>query len=295
MNKRKVEYDFLKKKNSVEEYVPPDYYNKLLKPYVFNGKTDLEIFNEFLESIEGKNTVLEICSGSGRVSEVMLKNTPNVELTLSDLSDRMLEFTKNKFKKMDNISFLQGDAVELLNNLGDNQYDLVYTLWGFSHSVHQHMHEKGVEKTKELVKTSFEHLFNNNLSSGSHFYLIHFDSMSDEQRILMRQWQRVYPVFSDISTQSPSKRILDEVFHEFDNKNKIVLKTKHLIGDPIIYENEALLLEIFMNFHLETYFNNSEIVTDVVDDIRKCIKKYRNSDGSFSIPTGCYIYEIEKR
>lgn len=288
------QYDFLQKINTVEEYVPPDYYNDLLKPYVFGGKTDLEIFEDYLNGLGDPKNILELCSGSGRVSEVAMKVFPNADFVLSDLSRRMLNYTKNKFKKFRNVQYLQGDAVNLMGEL-DSQYDFIYTLWGFSHSVHQHIHNEGAEKTKSKVKKLFEKMLSKNMRSGSKFYLIHFDSMSDEQRILMRQWQRVYPTFSDISKQSPSKIILDEIFRELDDRNQLILTEKHLVGEPILYENEELLLEIFLNFHLETYFNQSDLLPAVIDDIRECIKQYKNPDGTFAIKTGCYIYEIRKR
>lgn len=288
------EYNFLEKSNSVEDYIPPEYYNELLKPYVFLGKTDLQIFEDFLIKQNDIKNILEICSGSGRVSDVTLKNFPNAKLTLSDLSQYMLDYTKNKFNNNKNISYIKGDAV--MSTMRSNQkYDLIYTLWGFSHSVHQHIHKNGIHKTKLLLENFFRNVLKNNLTENGKFYLMHFDSMSDEQRILMRQWRRVYPTFSDIGRQSPSKIILDEILHDLDNTNKIILTERHLLGDPIIYENEKILLEIFLNFHLETYFNRSILLPEVIEDIKEQITKYRMPDGSFSIRTGCYVYEIEKR
>ena len=287
-------YNFLQKVNTVEEYVSPDYYNNLLKPYVFGGRTDLEIFENYLDKVGNPRNILEFCSGSGRVSEIALRTFPNANFVLSDLSQRMLDYTKNKFKNMQNVQYLQSDAVNLMGEL-NGQYDLIYTLWGFSHSVHQHIHNEGVEKTKIKVKKLFEKMLDKNMLNGSKFYLVHFDSMSDEQKILMRQWQRVYPTFSDISKQSPSKIMLDEIFHELDDKNKIILTEKHLVGDPILYKNEEILLEIFLNFHLETYFNQSNLLPVVINDIKKCARQYKSQDGTFAIKTGCYIYEIEKR
>ena len=89
--------------------------------------------------------------------------------------------------------------------------------------------------------------------------------------------------------------MLDKIFHELDDKNKIILTEKHLVGDPILYENEEMLLEIFLNFHLETYFNKSNLLPVVINDIKKCARQYKSQDGTFAIKTGCYIYEIEKR
>lgn len=88
---------------------------------------------------------------------------------------------------------------------------------------------------------------------------------------------------------------MDEIFYNLDNSNKIILTEKHLIGDPIFYENEETLLEIFLNFHLETYFNQTPLLEKIIDDIKQGVNPYRNRDGSFTIPTGCYVYEIKKR
>lgn len=286
-------YDFLNRTNSVEEYLPPEYYNNLLKPYTFDGKSDLQIFKKYLKNLKDINNVLEICSGSGRVSDVLLETIPEAYLTVSDLSQRMIDYSKNKFRANEKIKYIQGDAILSALNLED-KYDLVYTLWGFSHSVHQHMHKEGIAKTKELLKTFFRKILTN-MNPEGRFYLVHFDSMSDEQRILMRQWKRVYSAFSNLSQQSPSKIALDEILHDLDSRNEIILTVRHLTGDPIVYESENLLMETFLNFHLETYFNTSPLLPTVIEDIREQIKKYRKPDGTFSIATGCYIYEFKKR
>ncbi len=49
-----------------------------------------------------------------------------------------------------------------------------------------------------------------------------------------------------------------------------------------------------MNFHLETYFNNSPLTKSVIDDIKGQISKYRNEDGSCDITPGCYVYSFIK-
>ena len=49
-----------------------------------------------------------------------------------------------------------------------------------------------------------------------------------------------------------------------------------------------------MNFHLETYFNNSALTESVIDDIKGQISKYRNEDSSYDITPGCYVYSFIK-
>lgn len=101
------------------------------------------------------------------------------------------------------------------------------------------------------------------------FFLIHFDSLSQEQRILMRQWKRVFLAFTHLDEQSPSKQIIDKVLLDFDIRGEIILSINHLQGDAIHYNSEDEVLEIFMNFHLETYFNNSPFTESVINDIRE--------------------------
>ncbi len=49
-----------------------------------------------------------------------------------------------------------------------------------------------------------------------------------------------------------------------------------------------------MNFHLETYFNNSPFTESVINDIREQSAKYRNMNGSYDIIPGCYVYSFIK-
>ncbi len=104
----------------------------------------------------------------------------------------------------------------------------------------------------------------------------------------------MFPAFADIEKQSPSKQIIDKVLLELDTSGEIALSINHLQGDKIHYNSEDEVLEIFMNFHLETYFNNSPLTESVITDMREQIAQYRNKDGSYDIATGCYIYSFIK-
>jgi SAM-dependent methyltransferase len=283
-------YPWLEHTYTVEEYLPPEYYKHLLRPYTFNGISDLELLKSFLENKRVSN-VLELGCGSGRASDVVIKLIPKAIYTFSDLSERMINAAKEHLPN--HAYFIVSDAIKFMENTSE-QYDLVYTLWSFSHSIHQHVHRLGIEKARQYISSVIKKFISKNMSSSGSFFLIHFDSLSDEQRILMRQWKRVFPAFANTEQQSPSKQIIDQTLLELDNKDIITLSINHLRGDPIVYATENDVLEIFMNFHLETYFNHMSNVVEVLEDIRSQIKKYRNPDGSYSITPGCYIYSFIK-
>jgi hypothetical protein len=54
------------------------------------------------------------------------------------------------------------------------------------------------------------------------------------------------------------------------------------------------LLEVFMNFHLETFFNRHKLLSTVINDITKQIEQYRQDDGTYRVNPGCYIYKLTK-
>lgn len=283
-------YPWLKYTNSVEEYLLPKYYKQLLRPYKFNGFSDLQLLKNFLKDRQPSN-ILELGCGSGRASSVVVSLFPQAKYTFSDLSKRMLEAAKKKLPPKS--FFVITDAIEFMEK-SEEQYDLIFTLWSFSHSIHQHMHNIGIEKAKRHIYLVIRKFIKENMKTGSLFFLIHFDSLSEEQRILIPQWKRVFSVFKNTEQQSPSKQIIDQTLLDLDNDGLIRLSINHLSGDSIVYLTENEMLETFMNFHLETYFNTSPIVADVIEDIKFKAEKYKNIDGSYSIKPGCYVYSFIK-
>ncbi len=284
------QYPWLAKVNTVEDYLPPEYYQHLLKPYTFGGMSDLSLLEKFLYN-KNFSKVLELGCGSGRASGTMVSTIPTADYTFSDLSKRMLEAARQHLPK--NSSFIVSDAVEYMENTKD-MYDLVYTLWSFSHSTHQHIHRLGIEKAGDYISFVIKKFIRENIVKDGSLFLIHFDSLSQEQSILMRQWKRVFTAFANIKEQSPSKQIIDKTLLELDTKGEITLSINHLKGGAIHYKSEDEVLETFMNFHLETYFNNLPLTESVIDDIKGQISKYRNEDGSYDITPGCYVYSFIK-
>ena len=284
---------WLKYTNTAEEYIEPDYYDRLLKKYSFTNKSDLQIFFEWLASTKKQN-ILELGSGSGRASEIVFKKRKGSKLYMVDLSGRMIKFTKNKFRKNLNTKYTISDSIEFLQNTQDT-FDTVFSLWSFSHSTHQHLHKKGLNKGSIYIKKVLNKFIKENLEIGGKFFLIHFDSMSEEQQILMKQWKKIFPIFKDSGLhQSPSKIIIDKTLLPLDQKNKIRLSIEHIEGDSIKYESLDKLLEIFLNFHLESFFNKTRQIDGIIKEIKKLVKKHRQKDGTYEIKPSCYIYTFTK-
>lgn len=284
------EYPWLAKTNTIEDYLPPEYYQRLLKPYTFGGVSDISLLENFLHN-KKPSKVLELGCGSGRASGVAVSINPTADYTFSDLSKRMIEAAKLYLPAES--SFIVSDAMEYMERTED-VYDLVYTLWSFSHSTHQHIHHLGIEKAEDYVSSVIKKFIRKNIAKDGSFFLIHFDSLSQEQAILMRQWRRVFPAFANIDEQSPSKQIIDNALLELDTRGEIMLSINHLQGNAIHYKSEDEVLETFMNFHLETYFNESPLTESVINDIKEQISKYHNEDGSYDVTPGCYVYSFIK-
>lgn len=293
----KTRYPWLAVTTTVEEYVVPEYYDKLLKDYVFDGKTDLEIFDDFLHSLAPSDSVgiLELGCGSGRVTNVALTwlDGRRPPFRIVDLSHQMLEFTRRRFAKNNNVVFTQSDSVRFLEETNE-RFALCFSLWSFSHSVHQILTRDGLEKGTAYVRSVLKKFFTENMKSGSSFFLIHFDSLSDEQRILLEQWKKVYPIFADTTKQSPSKLLIDEELRSLEHDGIVTFNAKHYIGEEIVYQSEEEALEVFLNFHAESYFNEMDILSDVIDEMKEYFKGFADSTGKIRIRPGCFVYEIKR-
>ena len=200
------------------DYVEPSDYARLLKPYNAGSVEDLALFARFMQTIpsvieRGRvdfDKVLELGCGPGRSTQTFMNTADAKELHLLDLSPRMLDETSRRYADLDNVRYIESDTTAHLED-SDEQYDLIYSLWSFSHSVHQILTSGDLEAAKLRVKTAIRRMVVEMMKPGAGFFLIHVDSKSEEQTILFRQWAKLYPLFENEDIQTPSKLIFDEV------------------------------------------------------------------------------------
>lgn len=277
------------------EYLSPQYYHKLLKPYIFKNKEDCLLFEDFLSELKNSPLkVLELGCGSGRGTSVFFKVFKASFLDVLDLSQQMLLHTKSNFHIRNAIL---SDTFNYMNTTTE-KYDLVYSLWSFSHSLHQHLEAAlSLNDEKERLSKILKKFILNNINKSGDFFIIHFDSQSDEQRILMKQWAKKSVVYDVGENQSLSYQIIIQTLNDLQNEKKISFTSEHLIGAEIQYENMDQVLETFLNFHLEGIWNNKSDfeIQSIIDEISDYCKRFINQrTGKISIRPGCFIIKIHK-
>lgn len=296
--KLQKKHSWIKKySEDIENYIPSNYYDSLLKEYTTGGKSELEIFSEYLEkrNVSNYNSVLELGCGSGRATDIFLAaNIPYNKLDLVDLSPDMVSHMKEAHKNATAINIHTDDNINFLSKT-NTLYDFVYSLWSLSHSIHQHMVDDGFEKAKDYVMNTLKDFISNRMSPGADFFLIHFDSKSEEQTILMNQWKKNFSIFDQGDKQSPSKQLLDSVLQDLEVKTITDLQITYYRGDPIRYASLEELLEIFLNFHMETEYNRSKNLEKIIEEISKDAEPYKQKDSTYSVGTGFFIYTFKKK
>ncbi|MGQ7392675.1 O-methyltransferase [Streptococcus suis] len=85
-------------------------------------------FRLLLQTLQPQN-ILEIGTAIGFSALLMAENSPNAQITTIDRNEEMIGLAKENFAKYDSrkqISLLEGEAMELLPTLADDQYDFVF-------------------------------------------------------------------------------------------------------------------------------------------------------------------------
>jgi len=286
----------------MSDYISPDDYDRLLKTYSFGGKTDLQMLEDYLRhkfdiqsGTRGSiQSALELGCGTGRATDVTINVTDIGDFTMLDLSPHMLAVSRKKYAQHSNVHFEQSDTIEYLEQC-NAQFDLIYSMWSFSHSIHQvldtHAYLHDIFRVQEAVRRMVRVM----MKPGSSFYMMHVDSLSEEQRMLFRQWARAFPMFGDEQHQTPSKLLLDDVLEEMEQRDEIQgLDIQQHTGDRIEYDSIEEALDASLNFHLESFFNDRPEAKIVADDLTAELLKFRQEDGRIVIRPGCITYQFQK-
>lgn len=294
LSQLKKVYPWIGVTTTLERYIDPIYYDNILKAYVFDGEDDLSFLKNYLKQIPDHAEVLELGSGTGRSTNVALETAKHIRsLTLVDLSKRMLDWCKKNYHDRKNVRYVNSDTIDFFLNT-NNEFDSVYSLWAFSHTVHQNLKTLGLINGKNKVRSGIRKFLTKNLRLGGSFFLIHFDSLSEEQRISIRQRKVDNFIFSENREQSLSKRIIDELLGELSQEGLIRYTSKRYIGSPIQFSSLNEALEYYCNFHMESHFNKLGTIEKVINGLNKDLRKYQDRKGVIRIKPGCFIYEIQR-
>ncbi|MDG3131786.1 O-methyltransferase [Streptococcus suis] len=88
----------------------------------------VSFFRLLMQTIQPKN-ILEVGTAIGFSALLMAENSPYSTITTIDRNEEMIELAKENFSKFDvrnQISLLEGEAMDILPNLEDNTYDFVF-------------------------------------------------------------------------------------------------------------------------------------------------------------------------
>lgn len=272
-------------------YLPPNYYDKLLKKYTFNGRTDLDYFQDYVNKLfkPQEEDVLEIGFGSGRATDLLVGGDIGFHsLDLVDLSKDMVAHGREKYAHVPEISVFESDSLDYMQ-ASTRLYSAAFSLWGFSYSVHHHMNELGIRAGTSYAEGIISKFITQNLKSGGSIFIVHPDILSDEQRLLKSLKQPTISKTKD--KQSSSKRVLDSTLEKLEKQGLVEADCTHLIGDAIRYSSTEEAMEVFLNFHMHGSLNRSRRILRAIGALKEEFSKFQQGDEVFISP-GCFIYTI---
>lgn len=275
------------------EYLAPQHYARLLKPYRFSGRDDVEMFGEFLSraNLRQAPRVLELGCGAGRATTIALEHRPRGQFHLVDLSPAMIAAAKAELRPnwpTADIQFHVSDSLRHLES-ADEGLDAVFSLWSLSHSLNELLltHAQP-EIASAIASERLTTLLTKQLRVGGALYIIHFDALSHEQTPLMHQWARRYPRIK-LGHQSSSLILIEETLASLGKAGVITYDSRRLEGEPITYSSQDELLEAMMNLHLNGVFNpDAALAESVYFDLRDRTASWAQVDGSYTTRPGCF-------
>lgn len=274
-------------------YISPAYYERLLPPYQFDGRSDLQLLQEFVSQSPsaGEMDILELGCGSGRATRVLAAVESITSLTLVDISRRMLDRACATLGPSDPVSPVCADALSYVDTTNAT-FSTVVSMWSLSHSVHQHLL---TDPTRDgFVRRSLRRLIAEVLRPRGRLLVVHVDAASDEQRPLFELKREIYPLYAAHPDQSPSKRVLDEVLWQCSADGLGTFSCIRLLGDPIVYESVEQAMETYFNFHLATHWNRSAGLRSYLGRIETQLRTHLCESGEVAVRPGCFVYEFHR-
>lgn len=132
-----------------------------------------------------KLNALEIGTGTGITSKLVLEAVPTIHVTCLDISKNMLDQARKKFTNsglLDRVSFVQEDALKELERTSDEKYDLAFSAYTL-HNMHENERRRLLPKIYRVLKTGGEFILSDKLAANdpvehSQNLVWYFDALS---------------------------------------------------------------------------------------------------------------------
>jgi tRNA (cmo5U34)-methyltransferase len=112
-------------------------FNENAKVYDTQREKLIPCFQDFysipvsvIETTKQNPTILDIGAGTGLFTSFILEKYPQAEVTLIDLSEKMMEVSKERFKNFDNIHYIIDDYT---THVFDTKYDIIISSLSIHH------------------------------------------------------------------------------------------------------------------------------------------------------------------
>lgn len=146
---------------------PPEY--DLIDKVYGNFISFQEVIQPVISKANSRNklNILEIGTGTGITTKIILNSNSNINLTSIDIDKDMIAFTSQNLPPTSNTSFFVSDAVDYLKSIANNRFDFIVS--GFT------IHNFNKDYRKELFKSIYVALKNNG-------YFLNADKFVSDQK-----------------------------------------------------------------------------------------------------------------
>ena len=112
-------------------------FNEIAGNYDSQRKSLIPCFDEFYKVVidlaeikHNVENILDLGAGTGLLSDFLLKKYPDVNFTLIDVSEEMLNISRTRFQKIDKINYINADYI---NYDFGKQYDIIVSALSIHH------------------------------------------------------------------------------------------------------------------------------------------------------------------
>jgi len=209
--------------------------------------------NELTELDSNKELeILEIGTGTGITTEIILKSRKNIKLTSIDIDKEMIEFASQTLSSFSNVNFIVSDAFDYTKTISANNFDFVvsgFTIHNFTNNYRQILFNEiyRILKPKGIFINADKFVSDNKEKQiqGLKYRIgTYIDTLVPLGKIdLLKEWVAHY-----IDDQNPNKLLkFDQTINDlqqigFDNMKYIFKSELEMLGVLTATKQDALAI-----------------------------------------------------